>query len=238
MVYAVLSSKAPRECIDSLAALGFTTLLLPPFERLSSPVDTHADMLFFSYKDHIVTHREYRRSAKSVFDTLENSCNKRIIPTDDMIGDRYPQDVAFNAIALGRTLYSLTKSTSVAITGIAMKEGLETVSVTQGYAACSTLALCDTHVITADKALAKKYKENGVSVTLISSGAISLCPYDYGFIGGTSGVFEDTVYFAGDIDTHPDAKSIRAAISAHGMRVVSLTDGELCDIGGIKFFKD
>ena len=70
MKYAVLSSKAPQKCIDKLNYLGYTVLLLPSFERLSHPVDTHADMLLFSYNNYIVTHSEYYQEATDIFDKL------------------------------------------------------------------------------------------------------------------------------------------------------------------------
>lgn len=236
MTYAVLSSRAPAECVNNLKALGYTTLLLPSFKRLSFPVDTHADMLFFSYKDQIVTHKEYLNTAKSIFDILEESCKINIIQSDHDVKSKYPFDIAFNAIAAGNHLYTNEKHTSAEIIKAANSEGLSISSVKQGYAACSTLLLRDSHVITADVSLAKKFRENGLEVILISNGSISLPPYDYGFIGGASGVFEDTVYFAGDIESHPDRYAILNAVSKCKMKHISLSKEKLCDIGGIKFF--
>ncbi len=232
MRYALLSSKAPKECIKKLADLGFAPLLLPPFDRLSAPVCTHADMLCFSYDDYIVVHREYYAMAKDIFDIISLECGITLVLADDDIGKEYPHDIAFNAIMLGGKLYSKTGRTSKEITALASS----CVNVSQGYAACSTLALSDTYVITADPSLSREYGNNGIEVCLISNGSISLPPYDCGFIGGAAGVYGDTVYFTGNIDTHADADAIKKAISECAMKAVSLSGEPLYDIGGIKFF--
>ena len=232
MTYAVLSSKAPSKCIDKLKSLGYTILLLPPFKRLCGPVDTHADMLFFSYNNYILTHREYYKETKDIFDRLSLERDIKLILSDDDIEAEYPRDIVFNAIMLGGKLYSNTPYTSTAILELCK----DTVKVAQGYAACSTLALSDKCVITADRSLAREYKKNGIEVNLISSGSISLPPYDCGFIGGATGVDGNTVYFCGDIDTHKDSNVIKAAIEQNGMKYTSLSDEPLSDVGGIKFF--
>ena len=232
MKYAVLSSKTPKKCVDALISLGYTVLPLPPFERLAEPVSTHADMLFFSYNNIMVTHREYYNTVHNVFDLLCSECGMSLVLTDDDINPEYPRDIAFNAISLGGTLYSNTSYTSDSVAGMFSKK----VNVKQGYAACSTLAVTDSCVITADHSLARAYEQNDIDVTLISNGSILLPPYDCGFIGGASGVDGDTVYFAGNIDTHVDSEIIKNTLLLQNINYISLSDEPLFDVGGIKFF--
>ena len=232
MKYALISSTAPKKCMDSLSALGYTVLPLPPFEKLGKPVCTHADMLFFSYSDTVITHKEYYKRAREIFDTICSDCRLKLVLTDDDIRPEYPRDIAFNAIALGGVLYSNTPCTSSAVSDIFS----ERVHVKQGYSACSTLVLSDRYVITADPSLSREYGNNGIEVCLISNGSISLPPYDCGFIGGASGVDGDTVYFTGSIDLHEDGERIKSVIYEHNMKTISLSDDTLFDVGGIKFF--
>ena len=190
-------------------------------------------MLLFSYNNYIVTHSEYYQEATDIFDKLSLECDIKLVLSDDDIDALYPRDIVFNAIMLDGKLYSNTPYTSKAI--LELCKG--TVKVAQGYAACSTLALGDKCVITADRSLAREYEKNGIEVKLISNGSITLPPYDCGFIGGASGVCGDSVYFCGDIDTHTDSDVIKAAIEQNGMKYISLSDEPLSDVGGIKFFK-
>lgn len=233
MKYAILSSKAPKKCTDKLSALGYRVLTLAPFERLGAPVDTHADMLLFSYNNIIITHSDYYRAARDVFDTLSGECGMTLVLSDCDVRPKYPQDVAFNAIALGGILYSNTPHTSAVICEMFPKK----VKVKQGYAACSTLALSDKCVITADVSLAQEYRRHDIDVTMIRGGSISLPPYDCGFIGGASGLDGDTVFFTGDIDTHTDAEIIKNTLSLQKKKYITLSDEPLFDVGGIKFFE-
>ncbi len=236
MKYAVLSSKAPDMCVQRLVSLGYTILPLPPFDRLSSPVDTHADMLFFTHGNVIITHREYYKRAKAVFDTLCRDCALNIELCEQKIQSKYPHDIAYNACAVGKTLFAHTKSTSPVILKLAEKTGIAVADTAQGYAACSTLVLDCMHVICADPSLSLEYTKHKIKVTKISNGSVKLFPYDYGFIGGCSGVDGENVFFCGNMDTHSDADLIKSAVAECGMKAVSLSNGELCDIGGIKFF--
>ena len=75
--------------------------------------------------------------------------------------------------------------------------------------------------------------EHKIHVLKISPGHISLPGCKYGFIGGASFIDEraKTVYFFGEIDSHPDATNIISFIEQAGYSVFSL-DGELTDFGG------
>ncbi len=236
MKFALLSSKAPMACVTRLEELGYFPLSLPPFERLSPPVNTHADMLLFSYANKIITHREYYECASDIFDILCRECGIGIILCDDDIQNSYPHDVAFNATVSKGTLFANLSHTSKTVLKLAKNMGLMCHDVAQGYTACSTLDLGDGHIVCADPSLISAYKSHGIDVTAISNGSVCLPPYDYGFIGGCSGVDRDTVYFCGDIRLHSDADLIKKAVERRSMKAVSLSDQPLFDIGGIKFF--
>ena len=237
MTYAVLSSKAPVGCIDALREAGFTPLVLPPFERLQSPVDTHADMLLFSYKNEMIVEEEYYKTAKDIFDTLARDCALTLTLARDNVNKEYPHDVALNAVCLSDAVFSKSKYTSKKISELAEARQLRMLNVNQGYAACSTLVLSDRAVICADPSLTAEYEKNGIDVCRISNGSVSLPPYDCGFIGGACGVYGESVYFAGNIDLHSDADKIKSVIASLKMKCVSLSQEPLCDVGGIKFFE-
>ncbi len=235
MKFAVLSSDAPAKITEGLKSYGYTVLSLPPFSRLDMPVDTHADMLFFSHEKTVITNREYYITAREIFDTLCRECAVKLCLCDSKTEGKYPHDIAYNAIVINNTLYSKSKHTSPLVLSYAKKSGLDIISTAQGYAACSTLSL-GSHVICADPSLCTEYKKRGLNLTEITNGDIKLPPFDCGFIGGCSGVDGKTVFFCGDIKRHRDADLIKKAIADCGMYYVSLSEGDLIDIGGIKFF--
>jgi hypothetical protein len=107
------------------------------------------------------------------------------------------------------------------------------VDVRQGYAKCSIVIVDEDSIITYDKGIERACSAAGMDVLLIRPGYIRLDGYDTGFIGGTSGRIGDTIFFYGDPDTHPDGDAIRKFILSKGLKISSLKEGELTDIGSI-----
>ena len=239
MPYALCDNRIPKKCIDALCNEGFEVITLPSVKSLPAALASHTDMLMFCGKGKIITAEEYRASNSDLFSRIERFLlGVKIEYTDDRFSSEYPCDAIFNALQIEELLFAKTDTCSKSLLGYAEELGLKVIPVKQGYPACTVLSF-GRHAVTADPGLEKTLKENGISVTLISNTEkILLPPYSYGFIGGASGVYENKVYFLGNLYAHPDAKKIENAISEAGYKVISLDpDAEsLLDLGGIKFF--
>ena len=115
--------------------------------------------------------------------------------------------------------------------------GLEVCHVNQGYTKCASLPLGEQAIITADPTVAKCAKERGIDVLQIQEGHISLPGYDHGFIGGCASFAPhadtSTVFFCGDVSTHPDAPKMKDFCKKHKFEVVNLFQNPLCDTGTI-----
>ena len=149
----------------------------------------------------------------------------------------YPGDCGLNALRIGNKIYARMKSLAETVKKTAIKENAELKDVKQGYPACSVLKLTDKAAITSDRGMAKTLSEDGVEVLLIQEGYISLPPHQYGFIGGASFVYSNTVYFFGDLKSHPDNDKILSFVEGLGLRAVSLGEGALLDLGGALVFE-
>ena len=69
---------------------------------------------------------------------------------------------------------------------------------------------------------------------MISEGSISLPGEKYGFIGGTTAVLPGgKIVFLGDLETHPDAESIRRFIVSNGVDFMEMKGLPLFDSGSI-----
>ena len=93
--------------------------------------------------------------------------------------------------------------------------------------------MSDNAIITSDKTIAKACVASGIDVLVVSEGNVSLPPYDYGFIGGTSGACGNKVYFCGSLDTHPDATKITEFCKSNGKDIISISDNIIFDVGTI-----
>lgn len=238
MISALVDERISRECERGLTKAGFRPIKLPRSRALAEAIASHPDTLLFYHEGRIITSADYCDEAAYVFsDIRELHPDIKISFTADSFGKKYPHDVPFNSIVLKNKLFAKADTLSEAIKSYAAEQCLCIVNTRQGYPACATLALNSNEVITADKGLAEIYKSEGIAVTLIESGDISLPPYDYGFIGGASGVFDGRVYFFGDYKKHKSASLIESAILRAGLTPISLSDEPLSDLGGIIFIK-
>lgn len=229
----IVDNRISKKCEKSLEKEGFYLIKLPPDPHLGAAVASHPDTVLFYADGEIITTADYCDAAAYVFsDIREIAPNVRISFTDDRRNDRYPEDCIMNALVIGQRIFCKTDTVSQAICAFAIDRGYELIHTNQGYPACSVLAFGN-NAITSDVGLASLLQKNGISTTLISQGGISLPPYQYGFIGGASGVVGSKIYFFGDIGTHPDGKAICDAIISAGYTPVSLSDEGLCDFGGI-----
>ncbi len=219
----------------SLLIRGFRVIRMPATKRLSPAVASHPDMLVFAHGNKIISSAEYCENAPWVFtDIREHSRDCEISFTDDVFHPEYPRDAIFNALTVGDRMFAKSDTLSHAVLEYAEMSGMRIIPVKQGYPACTVLAFGE-NAITADRGMARALEAEGICVSMIENGGISLFPHEYGFIGGASGVLGDTVYFIGDPMSHPSGDVICRAIEDGGYKFISLCGGELSDLGRIIF---
>lgn len=143
---AVTDCRLPGDCRSSLRELGFEVLPLPPFPALPAPVASHPDMLFFLLGGVLLTHRDYYKIAKSEIDHITSAGRFELVMSDEPVGDKYPQDVLFNAAPVSRFILGRADSMSRHISEIAAKNGARIIGVRQGYARCSTVIVGDSAI--------------------------------------------------------------------------------------------
>ena len=223
---AYLSQNTDKKIIDALKQEGFEVTLLAPFSALENPVDTHADMLLLVVDDTIFVHKYYE---------IDLDGFEKIIKIDEPISNKYPNDVLLNIAIVGKNAFCNTKFASKTVLQYLEENNFSIHHVAQGYSHCSTCIVSDNAIISADKGIVEAAKIVGIDALLISSGHISLPPYEYGFIGGVSGSNGDKIYFCGALNHHPDGEKIRNFTLKHKKIIVELTDSPLTDIGGIMF---
>jgi len=234
-VTALIGCDAPAEVKSALISLGFNLRELSHDTRLQTPVRSQADMLIRIIGRAVFCSKEYYERNKELFEYITEK-GYRVIVSNAEISALYPEDIALNVIYIRDNLIGRLDRCAAEILLHADLNGISKISVKQGYAACSTLLLGDKALISADEGIVKAALSLGISALKIkSSPAIRLLGYERGFIGGACGVFENTVYFCGSLDDHPDSADIRAFCSQNGFDTVSLCDIPLTDVGGIIF---
>lgn len=224
--HTVLMSPTDLRLQDKLLSLNIKALNSQCLPQLLTIEQYHADMQICIINDTAFMPKDCDQTAQ----TAENYGYK-VILCNKLCG-KYPSNVALNVALVGNKLLCKESAVAEEIKDYCTEHGIHIINVNQGYTKCSTLILNDNSIITADETISKAATMNGIRVLKITSGHINLEGADYGFIGGSSGRIGDTVYFFGDINTHPDGKSITDYIHSEGLNHINLCDGILKDIGG------
>ncbi len=218
------------DTIDWMERRGIRVIPVLPDSRLPDPVRSHADMLL-----------HHLGGDRFVCAVQEEATRQRLkqegfslISMQSPLGNRYPQDIRLNALRLGNLLVGKLSALEPALVEESRRRGIRMVDCAQGYARCACAVLTEHAVATADPSLARILMENGVEVLEICPGFVSLPGYAYGFLGGCCGLIApDTLLCAGDLDSHPDGKAIRAFAATHGVEILCTPEPMLTDFGGI-----
>lgn len=204
---------------------GYDIRILRPSPLLPSPVSDHADMLCFPLGDGLLVCRYYYEKNR------DSLAGVPTVLTDEKHGNAYPYDVLLNAFIFHGKLYGKIDSLCGEIVGYCAKNAIKSVKLRQGYAKCSTL-LTPRFAAAADSGIVSALAADGIDTLKLSAGGVSLSGYESGFIGGASFYDDETVFFFGDVSTHPDADKLLEKCEQHGMKAVSLSRGALRDVGG------
>lgn len=227
---AILSEKYPQFA-TKLREYGYEVIpseTIPcnmPYER------DHADLQCL-----ILDHTAFVLSCcERIIDAL--SCDHRLIPCGDRFSGGYPDNTCLSAVQCGSKLIGRIASLDEKVKEYCRIHGIELINVNQGYAKCSCVPIADNAIITADNGIVNTLRNTDIDVLPIGKGSVQLEGAEYGFLGGASGYDRDnkTVYFCGNINHHPDSKQIKSFCESYGTNVVSLSDNDLTDIGGIIF---
>ncbi len=222
----ILISPVDAALIEAINALGINTIFSNYINNLISYERYHADMQLLKIKNRIFV----PANAVSLIDRIsvysDDICICKALET------LYPHNVALNAALVGNNLFCKVDALAAEVRDFCINNDIRLVNVNQGYAKCSTLIVNDNAIITADPTIHKAATDVNIDALLINQGHIVLDDKNYGFIGGASGVIGDNVLFFGDLDTHPDAESIKLFLKKYNMRHISLYSGKLKDIGG------
>lgn len=196
-----------------------------PYER------DHADLQAL-----ILNHTAFvLSSCQRLIDALSD--DYQVIPCGDRFSGKYPDNTCLSAVYCDDMLIGRIASLDGKVREYCHKHGIESINVNQGYAKCSCVPIANNAIITADNGIIHALQDTKIDVLPIGKGSVRLEGAEYGFLGGASGYDRDTqtVYFCGDIERHPDSKRIKNFCVTHDTTIISLTNDQLTDIGGIIF---
>ncbi len=230
----ITDERIPVAALRGLDRLGVEVYKLRPYDRLAPEVASHTDLLLHFARDRVITYRGYFEQERELFACLA-ALGYKVVTSERVPQGRYPYDVGLCAARTDKYIICNPSVTDPAVLDAAEEDGLARVGVRQGYTRCSTCLLPDGSAITSDRGIFHSAKSRLSSCLLISPGSVELPGYDYGFIGGASGICGAKLVFCGSIERHPEYDRIKAFSDMTETELVSLSDEPLYDVGGLMF---
>ena len=225
----VVDENIYEKSAQSLEKLGFSLIKMPKNDVLEEKISSHPDMSVARIKNDIFidsTIAHLFGEAASIKKCQRNRTSGSVYS--------YPESIEFNCAAVGDRLICYEKYTIKQILEYANKCGMKIVNVKQGYSKCSVCVVNNNAIITEDDSIEREANKCGIDVLKISKGHVKLHGYDYGFIGGCSGLIDENLLaFNGSIEIHPDYDRIYEFCIRHCIKIISLSNENLYDIGSI-----
>ncbi len=222
-----LSEMADHVLIDYMRTRG-TVVLIPKDERFDHRINTHPDLVMTIIDDTLVIDEN---ANKKIFEQLD-ALDIPYVIGNSRLASFYPMDIAYNAVVTKDFFLHNLEYTNSLLLQHSKNTNKTVIPVKQGYTKCSTVVVNDTTLITSDLGIYNAAKDH-MNILLIEAGAVILEGYDYGFLGGCSACFEDTIVFHGDLSKHPDYLKIKAFVEAAQKNLVYFEEFPLTDIGSI-----
>ena len=152
------------------------------------------------------------------------------------IGRTYPSNCAYNVARVGNTVICNMRYTDEIILDYYKDAGYEIINVNQGYTKCNICPLSDSIFITEDKGIYNTTRHHGeITPYLITEGSVQLEGFEYGFIGGASGMCENKLFLCGRV-TECIHETILNITEGTNIEIIELSDDRARDFGSIISF--
>lgn len=227
MTYVLVAENFPEEAAEKLKKYG-KVVRTKANTRVLKGLDTHPDILVHPLPSgDLVVDRDNFDYYKEIFG------DKNIIPSHTSLSAKYPSDILLNAFAFKNFFIHNLKHTDQVILDYYKNRDYDLVNIKQGYAKCSCLVTED-FVIISDGGIYESLK-GLIPIYKIDHGQIKLQNFNYGFIGGATGVLGKKIFFTGDFSHHSSYEEILKIISNYDYEIEILSKDPIEDYGSIYF---
>ncbi|SHG97221.1 hypothetical protein SAMN02745245_00194 [Anaerosphaera aminiphila DSM 21120] len=195
-------------------------------KALLEPINSHPDMLVRQLsKRELICDKSNLSYYKSIFNDYD------VLPTTNYLEEKYPRDIVLNYVVFKNYFIHNLNFTDKYVLNAYKKRNYKFINVTQGYTKCSVI-VGENSLITSDKIIYDKLK-NLENILLIDHKQIILKGFDYGFIGGTSGLVNGEILFTGSLKKHSSYREIINFLELNNEKYYFLTDEDIVDFGSI-----
>lgn len=200
-------------------------VLTKPNKNILEGINSHPDLLVRKLDEETLA-----VDAQNLNYYSEIFKNKNLVPIQN-IQSPYPGHIKLNFAVYKNLFIHNLKFTDKLVLNYFKEKGYEFIDVKQGYTKCN-LVIGKNCLITSDVGIYKKLKDKA-KILLIEHKQIMLKNFEYGFIGGATGLVKNTLLFTGNLDNHSSKEKILKFLNANDEKFEFITQRDIIDIGTI-----
>lgn len=222
----IIDKRIPEEAKNNLSKYG-ELFELETSDIVYDAISGHPDIFIFQHNNKIIIAPQ---NPKNLINKLAEKGICFQIGTNNL-GNKHPETAFYN-VANNSEIFIGNKNTcDKSIADIA--KGKIWIQSKQSYSRCNNIILDTKSIITNDKTVHKQIETS----LYINPEGIILPGFDYGFIGGCTGIIDNKVFLIGSLNYHSQGELISEYIKDSNHELIELYDGPLYDGGGIIFIK-
>ena len=222
----IIDKRIPEEAKKNLSKYG-EIFELETYDIVYDAISCHPDIFIFQHNNKLIIAPQ---SPKKLIDKLKQLYIEFQFGSKNL-SNKYPATAYYN-VANNDNLFigNMNNCTSEILE---LSKDKTWIQSKQSYSYCNNIILSEEHIITNDIKVQKQIK----SSLFIKPEEIILPGFDYGFIGGCSGVIDKNLFLIGSLNHHSQGDIIKEYIKDSYYKLIELYDGPLFDGGGIFFIK-
>lgn len=224
--YVIVAKNMPIEAKQNLIKSGFDIIESFELKSVNEGLKYHPDMQIVKARNSYICAPCCYEYYKPYFDNL----GIKLIKGYENPKQNYPFDVLYNVAIVGNYAIHNFKYTDKSFLE---NSNYNLIDVKQGYSKCSLCVISDNAVITSDEGIKKQLENYNIDVLLVTKGDVTLEPFEYGFIGGASGIVDGKIAFCGNIKLHTDYEKIKKFCDSHNVEIINLSNSQPVDVGTI-----
>lgn len=228
-MFAIVDARAPQKAIDKLLNYVSDILLFNSKNITYNSISGHPDIFIYQDTNELII---APNSPKILFDFF-HSQNIRYKMGTTPIGTTSSDSVLYNCLSSEKYFFHKRNHTDERI--IQAVKNKTKVFLPQAYTRCSMINIDANNYVTSDKGIEKILINKGFNTFYFSPDKIQIQDHKNGFIGGTSGMYNDKIFFLGNILFHNDGEQLQKFLNNLNVEIVNLNDDYLYDGGSIIF---
>jgi len=226
--FLLLDFRTNKRNIDALSRNGYSVLLTKKLNSVCEAISGHADIQICKVGSKYICE-------PTVYDYYRGLIkDEYLIIGKKELKKEYPEDIAYNICTLDNFAIHNFKYTDTVVSEELKLNFYNLINVKQGYSKCSICKITENAFITADENIYRNAIQNNFDVLKINPGYIKLEGFEYGFLGGATGLIEKNILAVnGTLKKHPDYNNIKSFCSNYNIDILELSNETPVDIGSI-----